>query len=113
GIRKHLSGQKDFRPHYVDSFLSGSYARDTSIRPRTADGQTEKPDVDIIVVTNFTEHDAPHDVLRTVCKALEDGGSGYPVERMNRRSVRVETWQADMDVVPVFELSTGGYMIAD
>lgn len=112
-IREHLQYQKDFKSRYVDSFLSGSYARDTSIRPRTANGTTDKPDVDVIVVTNFTTGDKPDDVLKAVCKALEDDDEGYAVERVNRRSVRVETWQADMDIVPVFELPSGGYMIAD
>lgn len=113
GVREHLENQKDFKSKYLYSFLSGSYARDTSIRPGTVDGVQEKPDVDIIVVTNFTNQDTPDAVLKAVCKALEDGGDGYQVERINRRSVRLETWQADMDIVPVYELANGGYMIAD
>ena len=111
-IRDHLRTQAKFEDRYLSSFLSGSYARDTSIRPRTsADGQ-ERPDVDIIVVTNFTNDDHPDAVLREVCQALEDGGNGYAVERINKRSVRVETWQAEMDVVPVIETGNG-YLIAD
>lgn len=111
-IRDHLCGQAGFKDRYVSSFLSGSYARDTSIRPRTsADGQ-ERADVDIIVVTNYTTDDHPDTVLREVCRALEDGGDGYTVERINKRSVRVETWQADMDIVPVIE-TWNGYQIAD
>lgn len=109
-IRDHLRYHEEFGERYVDSFLSGSYARDTSIRPRKTEDGVEKPDVDIIVVTDYTEDDAPVDVLKAVCEALSDG---YEVERINRRSVRVETWQADMDIVPVFELTSGGYMIAD
>ena len=111
-IREHLSGQAKFKDWYVSSFLSGSYARDTSIRPQTsADGQ-ERADVDIIIVTNYTTDDHPDTVLREVCRALEDGGDGYQVERINKRSVRVETWQADMDIVPVIE-TRNGYQIAD
>jgi len=111
-IRDHLCGQAKFKDRYVSSFLSGSYARDTSIRPRTsADGQ-ERADVDIIVVTNYTTDDHPDTVLREVCRALEDGGNGYAVERINKRSVRVETLQADMDIVPVIE-TWNGYQIAD
>ncbi len=68
-IRQHLEQQKEFKEHYVSSFLSGSYVRDTSIRPRTsADGQ-ERPDVDIIVVTSFTTSDHPDAVLKDVCRA--------------------------------------------
>jgi hypothetical protein len=112
GIRDHLRTQAQFKDRYISSFLSGSYARSTSIRPRSTAEGVERPDVDIIVVTNFTTSDHPDNVLREVSRALLDGGNGYPVERINKRSVRVETWQADMDIVPV--LSTwSGYMIPD
>lgn len=97
GIRDHLRKQEKFKDRYVSSFLSGSYARSTSIRPRTSADGEERPDVDIIIVTNFETSDHPDDVLKEVCRALEDGDDGYPVERINKRSVRVETWQADMD----------------
>lgn len=112
GIRSHLRTQAKFKDRYVSSFLSGSYARDTSIRPRTSSNGQERPDVDIIVVTNFTTDDHPDAVLKEVCRALEDGGDGYEVERINKRSVRVENWQADMDIVPVIE-TWNGYQIAD
>ena len=111
-IRDHLRAQVQFRARYVTSFLSGSYARDTSIRPQTlADGQ-ERPDVDIIVVGAFHQYERPDLVLREVARALEDGGRGYEVARINKRSVRVETPRAEMDIVPVYALPSG-YMIAD
>ena len=69
--------------------------------------------MDIIIVTNYTEYDRPDDVLQEVKEALEDGGSGYSVKRVNKRSVRVETSRADMDIVPVVELPYGGYKIPD
>lgn len=112
GIREHLRTQAKFASRYQSSFLSGSYARNTSIRPRTSPDGHERPDVDIIVVTRFTTDWHPDAVLREVCRALEDGGSGYDVKRINKRSVRVENWRADMDIVPVIEMSNG-YLIAD
>lgn len=112
GVREHLEGHDTFSDRWVTSFLSGSYARDTSIRPQTSSDGQEMPDVDIIVVTNFAETDDPDDVLTEIRDALEDGDDGYTVERINKRSVRVETWQADMDIVPVIEV-WNGYMIAD
>lgn len=111
-IREHLRKQESFKDRYVDSFLSGSYARNTAIRPQTSAGETERPDVDIIVVTDYTTSDKPEDVLSEVQSALEDDGNGYEVERVNKRSVRVETAQAEMDIVPVCE-TAGGYMIPD
>ena len=111
-IRDHLRTQKSFKHRYLHSFLSGSYARDTAIRPQASADATERPDVDIVVVTNFTIYDKPDDVLAEVRNALEDDGDGYDVERTNKRSVRVETWQAEMDIVPVCE-TPGGFMIPD
>lgn len=111
-IRDHLRTQTNFKDRYLSSFLSGSYARSTAIRPRKTEDGVENPDVDIIVVTNFSTHDHPDYVLGEVCQALKDGGNGYAVERINKRSVRVETWQAEMDIVPVVE-TWNGYMIPD
>lgn len=112
-MREHLRTQADFAGVYFSSFLSGSSARDTALRPRKAADEIERPDVDIIVVTNYSIHDRPEWVLRQVCRAIEDKGSGYPVERINRRSVRVNTWRAEMDIVPVIEDPVEGYWIAD
>ena len=111
-LRDHLKTQAQFKDRYVSSFLSGSYARDTSIRPHTSEDGQERPDVDIIVVTNHETSDHPDAVLRELCRAIEDRGQGYAVERINKRSVRVETWQAEMDVVPVV-VAGHGYMIPD
>jgi predicted nucleotidyltransferase len=111
GIRLHLQSHDEFSGRWETDFLSGSYARDTAIRPRRSGGSVDQPDVDIIVVTNFTKDDDPADVLATVRKAIEDG---YDVERTNRRSVRVVTSQAEMDIVPVIENPYGnGYLIPD
>jgi hypothetical protein len=112
-MREHLRTQSDFKDLYMGSFLSGSSARGTALRPRTSAGQVERPDIDIIVVTDFSIDDDPEWVLKKVCRAIEDNGNGYPVERMNRRSVRVNTWRAEMDIVPVVKDGTEGYWIAD
>jgi hypothetical protein len=78
---------------------------------KSSDGNQERPDIDIIVVTNFTEDDAPDDVLQEVHDALRDG-YGNKVKRINKRSVRLETSQADMDVVPLIKFGDG-YLIPD
>ncbi len=97
-LRAHLRSHEDFKARWISDFLAGSYSRDTAIRPRTTEDGQERPDVDIIVVTSFTTADTPEDVLREVAAALEDA---YEVERINKRSVRVAAWNAEMDVVPV------------
>lgn len=107
GLREHLRSHEDFNERWLSDFLAGSYSRDTAIRPRmTEDGQ-ERPDVDIIVETSFTTSDLPDNVLDEVAAALEDE---YDVERINKRSVRVTAWNAEMDVVPVIK-SVGAYLI--
>jgi hypothetical protein len=109
-LRAHLRRHDVFKARWVDDFLAGSYSRDTAIRPKTSEDGHERPDVDIIVLTNYTTADQPDDVLNDVCAALEDG---YVVERINKRSVRVVTSNAEMDVVPVTEAWGGGYLIPD
>lgn len=110
-MRSHLRGHKDFSKRWETDFLSGSYARDTAIRPRRSADSVDQPDVDIIVVTNFTQADDPSDVLQQVRSAIE---AEYDVERTNRRSVRVETYQAEMDIVPVIRNPYGdGFLIPD
>jgi hypothetical protein len=111
-VRDHLRTHEDFEDRWEGSFLSGSYVRDTSIRPKTTDGQPERPDVDIIIVTNYQATDTPNKVLNELSRALEAGDDGFKVERINKRSVRIITWQAEMDIVPVI-VSGNGYKIAD
>lgn len=103
GVRNHLNAHDDFKAKIEGDFLSGSYARNTSIRPKTDADGVVRPDVDIIIVTNYTEDDEPDDVLNDLCAALEDGGDGYVVERINKRSIKLITSLAEMDVVPVIE----------
>jgi hypothetical protein len=107
-LRDYLRTHADFKA-WISDFLAGSYSRDTAIRPRTTDDGQERPDVDIIVVTNYRTTDHPDDVLGDLCDALEDE---YKVERINKRSVRVSTPNAEMDVVPVIE-AWNGYLIPD
>lgn len=97
-VRKHLRGHKSFKDRWVSDFLAGSYSRDTAIRPKKTDDGYERPDVDIIVETNFDTADAPDAVLNELSKALEDE---FDVERVNMRSVSIVTAKAEMDVVPV------------
>ena len=62
-MREFLSTHEDFGEVYERSFLSGSYKRDTAIRPRARQGGVERPDVDIIVQTNHELSDSPADIV--------------------------------------------------
>lgn len=98
-LREGLRNHEEFGEVHVDTFLSGSYKRDTAIRPTIVGGVTQRPDVDIIVETSHTEDDEPSDVLDLLHKALSD--AGYQNLKVNRRSVAITLAGVDMDAVPV------------
>jgi len=97
-LRDFLRRDLSFKEYHVDTFLSGSYRRDTAIRPRIKEGNTERPDVDIIVVTNHTINDSPTEVIELLFQTLK---KKYNTIRLQTRSIGIETTNADMDVVPI------------
>lgn len=109
-LRAALAEHEEFSEVHVETFLSGSYKRDTAIRPQSIDGVLQRPDVDIIAVTNHTEEDEPQTVLDALNKALVD--SGYKNLKVNRRSIAVTLAGVDMDVVPIIE-DGDAYLIPD
>jgi hypothetical protein len=109
-LRDALAEHNDFGEVHVRTFLSGSYKRDTAIRPTRVGGVLQRADVDIIAVTNHTSADEPKVVLDAVHQALV--GAGYKNLTVNRRSINVKLVTVDMDVVPVIE-SGHAYLIPD
>jgi hypothetical protein len=109
-LRAALRTDEKFSKLHVATFLSGSYKRDTAIRPAKIDGVLQRPDVDIIVVTNHTTDDDPHAVLDALHQALLD--AGYKNLKINRRSIAVTLTTVDMDVVPVI-VNGDAYLIPD
>jgi len=103
-LRGFLEKDPEFNSRYIKSFLSGSYKRDTAIRPRILNGTVARPDVDIIVVTNHTLMDDPVDVTDIAFRAvqrLKKQKNSYTSIRRQARSIGVETTTVDMDVVPI------------
>jgi hypothetical protein len=96
-LRTYLRNHDAFSHYHVDTFLSGSYKRDTAIRPVSIEGEQERPDVDIIVVTNHTLRDQPEDVIELLYQTLVDQ---YDI-RKQTRSVGISMATVDMDVVPI------------
>jgi len=70
-LRDFLKNEEDFKKYHVNTFLSGSYKRNTAIRPRSRNGETERPDVDIIVETTHTCYDDPKEVVDLLYKTLK------------------------------------------
>lgn len=98
-LRQKLKDDETFGEVHIGTFLSGSYKRDTAIRPQLLGGELQRPDVDIIVETSHTEDDEPRDVLDMLYQALVN--AGYANLKVNRRSIAVTLAGVDMDVVPV------------
>lgn len=112
-LRDKLAGHETYKAVHVDTYLSGSYARNTALRPRRANGTLRRPDVDIIVITNHTHDDLPSDVIAKLRRALKQ--VGYEEIESNRRSVCVKLGAVEMDVVPIIEdrWNPGRWLIAD
>lgn len=108
-VRDFLKTHSSFKYRWERDFLAGSYARSTAIRPKKSEDGIERPDVDVIVVTSFDCDDHPDDVLEELSNALKDG---YTVERINKRSVRVVTSYAEIDLVPTIE-SGSAFLLPD
>jgi hypothetical protein len=110
-LRATLRADETFSPLHRHTFLSGSYKRDTAIRPRIKNGDAQRPDVDIIVVTNHSLYDDPEQVVDAIHAALTPY---YTPTNRQARSVSVSSPLADMDVVPLIDpTDTGAYYIAD
>jgi hypothetical protein len=100
---RNLLDTGEFGNRIVDSYLSGSYARDTAISPID--------DVDIIVVVDpegwprrfLNSHPDPDSVLQSFARAIR---YRYPHSRVHvqRRSVRLNLYHLDIDVVPAIAL---------
>lgn len=97
-LRDFLKNDEDFKDYHTNTFLSGSYKRNTAIRPRSKNGETERPDVDIIAETTHTLYDSPKEVVDLLYKTLK---KEYPEIRRQTRSVGIESTKADMDVIPI------------
>jgi len=108
-LRDFLKKDSDFSKYHVDDFLSGSYKRDTAIRPLKNGGQIDRPDIDIVVVTNHSVGDDPGKVVDLLYQTLK---KKYPKIRRQNRSVGIEQYNADMDVIPAIK-SGDAYLIPD
>lgn len=96
-LRAYLKNHEDYKDVHVDTFLSGSYAKHTAIRPATGD---KKRDVDIIVVTSYSSNTSSADVL-TELKDVLSQKDIYNSATIQRHSVGIEMGGISVDVVPV------------
>ena len=96
-LRDYLSNHPNYKSVHIQTFLSGSYAKHTSIRPKLYDG---KRDVDIVVETSHYSSDNSIDVLEEIYNTLKEKDI-YSNAKMQRHSVEIELEGISIDVVPV------------
>lgn len=98
-LRSYLKCHETYKDVHIDTFLSGSYAKHTSIRPVVGDN---KRDVDIIVVTNYNITHSSKDVLKELKRILEEKDI-YSKATMQSHSIGLDMSGISIDVVPVIE----------
>lgn len=108
---RDMLGMGNFKDRILDSYLSGSYARDTAIAPLD--------DVDIIFLIDSTHWDngslfyskpQPDDLLKSFARAIRYRYKNSSV-RLQRRSVCLQLNHIHLDVVPALEVANGGTLI--
>lgn len=98
-LRSYLESHNKYKDIHEVTFLSGSYAKHTSIRPVKSDS---KRDVDIIVVTHYDDKTNSSDVLRELKDILSEKKI-YDSARVQHHSVGIELEKISIDVVPVIK----------
>ncbi|WP_418722360.1 SMODS domain-containing nucleotidyltransferase [Enorma sp.] len=105
-LREYLSSHEEYSCRCQSSYLSGSYAKHTAIRPAKDDGNR---DVDIVVETDHSTDDGPADVLEELRSALADA-SKYSTARVQTHSVGIQLSKLDIDVVPLAKEDESWYI---
>lgn len=96
-LREYLASHEKYKDVHIETFLSGSYAKHTSIRPTSND---KKRDVDIVVVTNHSLQESSKDVLEELRDVLLERDL-YNTAKLQSHSIGIELQGISIDVVPV------------
>jgi hypothetical protein len=91
----------------LDSFLTGSYARDTLIAP------LKKADVDLLTVlsSRYYQNQSPQGLLEQVREHLRKTYPTTPRVSKNGQAVTITFTDFIVDVVPAFNRQGGGFLI--
>lgn len=109
-LRDYLKNHDKYKDIMIESFLIGSYAKNTCIRPKLHDG---KPDVDIAIVTNYSESNNSKDVLDELYEILKEKYTNNNITKQ-KRSIGIEMEQIELDIVPLIKKDFSKlYMIGD
>ncbi len=102
-LRDYLESHTEYGEVHVQTFLSGSYAKNTSIRPKLNDG---KRDVDIVVETTYNPSNSSIEMLEELRDVLLERET-YNTAKLQSHSVGIELEGIDIDVVPVIRSEDG------
>lgn len=116
-VRKALLGDEKLKSQVKRVFLGGSYKRSTAIRPKTKNGSTERPDVDLYAVVDGSPWDSEpaalmDDLYAALNRARDD--LGITAIRRNRCSIALSMNKADLDASVLLERQNDNlYRIGD
>lgn len=96
-LRKYLKNSELYKNKHVDTFISGSFAKNIAIRPSANE---DKQDVDIIVVTNYNKKTSPEHIL-TELKDTLSIQEKYKNIRLQSKSVGIDMENYHIDIVPL------------
>ena len=96
-LRDYLAKHPTYKKVHIQTFLSGSYAKKTSIRPKLYDG---KRDLDIIVETLYSTDQNSMEVIQEIFDILKEKDT-YKNAKIQSHSVGIELGGINIDVVPV------------
>lgn len=105
-LRSYLDGHGDYAEICESTFLSGSYAKHTAIRPAKDD---DNRDVDIDVETSHDISSNSTDVMIELRDALLDS-SRYSSAHLQTHSVGINLSKLDIDVVPLASDGTNWFI---
>lgn len=106
-LREYLSTCDSYRSVYVDSYISGSYAKQTFIRPKK---DSDGCDIDVVVETSHSTDDSPYSVLSELEQAIRTRGC-YQNVRMQNHSVGINMANFHLDAVPLVKDEDGNLFI--
>lgn len=105
-LRDYLETAEGFGDHCESTFLSGSYAKHTAIRPVKDE---DNRDVDVDVESDYTVFDDATEVLEGLRDSLRLN-ENYSSAEVQRHSVGIQKANLDIDVVPLAQLGDSWYI---
>lgn len=96
-LRNYLESSEQYKHIHMDTFISGSFAKNIAIRPSIDE---DKQDVDIIIVVNYNKDSSPEYILNEL-KDVLSSQSKYKYNRLQSKSVGIDMANYHVDVVPL------------